>query len=468
MDTKKKPVVPIVIGVLVVIAAAVAAFILLKPKVTVPDITQSFRSDAEQELTKVKLKIGTVTEEETAEIPIGDVVIRTDPAPGTSVDEGTEVNVVVSKGPKLNDPVEVPNILGLSPEDAENKLFDSFFIPQPGEPAYSDTAEAGKVIAQSVPAGTKVEMFSIIMYSVSLGKEQISVPDVTGKSISDARGMLDSAGLSCDTSQSYSDTVAKDVVISQSVAKDTKVDKGTTIVLEVSMGKKPATKVLVPNIITYKLADAKKSLDSAGLKYTYTGDENGTVTSVKPAPNTQVDQGSTVSFVLTAPKPVVKVAVPDITNMSLNDAKATLDNAGLRYTYSGDENGVVSSINPAPNTQVDQGSMVTFALVYNPAPEPEPEPGFKPNFSKDQCTQIALDAMGAGGQAKGEAANVSTSDLITGGGTIYYKVEFDLGDAHYEVQVDAISGGVIGASEVFGGIENLLDANGNVISSREL
>ena len=404
MDTKKKPVVPIVIGVLVVIAAAVAAFILLKPKVTVPDITQSFRSDAEQELTKVKLKIGTVTEEETAEIPIGDVVIRTDPAPGTSVDEGTEVNVVVSKGPKLNDPVEVPNILGLSPEDAENKLFDSFFIPQPGEPAYSDTAEAGKVIAQSVPAGTKVEMFSIIMYSVSLGKEQISVPDVTGKSISDARGMLDSAGLSCDTSQSYSDTVAKDVVISQSVAKDTKVDKGTTIVLEVSMGKKPATKVLVPNIITYKLADAKKSLDSAGLKYTYTGDENGTVTSVKPA----------------------------------------------------------------PNTQVDQGSMVTFALVYNPAPEPEPEPGFKPNFSKDQCTQIALDAMGAGGQAKGEAANVSTSDLITGGGTIYYKVEFDLGDAHYEVQVDAISGGVIGASEVFGGIENLLDANGNVISSREL
>lgn len=402
MDTKKKPVVPIVIGVLVVIAAAVAAFILLKPKVTVPDITQSFRSDAEQELTKVKLKIGTVTEEETAEIPIGDVVIRTDPAPGTSVDEGTEVNVVVSKGPKLNDPVEVPNILGLSPEDAENKLFDSFFIPQPGEPAYSDTAEAGKVIAQSVPAGTKVEMFSIIMYSVSLGKEQISVPDVTGKSISDARGMLDGAGLSCDTSQSYSDTVAKDVVISQSVAKDTQVDKGTTIVLEVSMGKKPATKVLVPNIITYKLADAKKSLDSAGLKYTYTGDENGTVTSVKPA----------------------------------------------------------------PNTQVDQGSMVTFALVYNPAPEPEP--GFKPNFSKDQCTQIALDAMGAGGQAKGEAANVSTSDLITGGGTIYYRVEFDLGDAHYEVQVDAISGGVISASEVFGGIENLLDANGNVISSREL
>jgi hypothetical protein len=64
-------------------------------------------------------------------------------------------------------------------------------------------------------------------------------------------------------------------------------------------------------------------------------------------------------------------------------------------------------------------------------------------FSKDQCTYNALSSVGAGDSA----ANVSTSDLITGGGTLYYLVEFDLTGAHYRVMVDAINGGIIDVME---------------------
>lgn len=93
--------------------------------------------------------------------------------------------------------------------------------------------------------------------------------------------------------------------------------------------------------------------------------------------------------------------------------------------------------------------------------------GMTANYGADSCIQIACDYAGAGGQAKGPALNLSCSNLITGGGTLYYNVDFDLGDVHYNVQVDAIDGNVISASEAFNGTQQLLDENGEAIPNTE-
>lgn len=73
--------------------------------------------------------------------------------------------------------------------------------------------------------------------------------------------------------------------------------------------------------------------------------------------------------------------------------------------------------------------------------------GMNAQFSKDQCTYNALSSVGAGDMA----ANVNTSDLIMGGGTLYYLVEFDLTGTHYRVMVDAIDGGIIDVTESIDG-----------------
>jgi beta-lactam-binding protein with PASTA domain len=171
---------------------------------------------------------------------------------GTTVDKNSAVNVVVSKGPKPSDSVDVPDVTGLTAEEAENKLIDALFVPQPGPQVNSDTVEAGKVCSQSAEPGTKAQVLSVITYSVSLGKEQVTVPDVAGKSVNEARDILAKAGLGSDTTNSYSDTVKKDVVISQSVAKDTQVPVNTEIVLEVSLG--PAAPVTTRKTITVDLS----------------------------------------------------------------------------------------------------------------------------------------------------------------------------------------------------------------------
>lgn len=440
MESKeKKPIVPILVGLLVV-AIGVIVFLVTsqgKPaeqvpakQVEVPDITFMKRADAEAELAKVGLKVGKVTEQE--EI-FGGFVLSSDPESGKSVDVGSYVNIVVSKGEDIDEPVAVPDLTGMTVEEAEEALMKLWIIPQPGEPTYSDAVEAGKVCAQSVAPGTKIAKIETVTYSVSLGKEQVVVPDVTGKSVAEARDAINGAGLSCDTVTAYSDTVAKDVVISQNIAKDQKVNKGTTLTIEVSLGKKPAAKVVIPNIVTYSLADAKKALDSAGLKYTYTGDEDGTVTAVRPVAGTQVDQGSTVEFELEKPQPVKPV----------EPAKPTAEPA-----------------EPAePSNEAEKSGEAREGTSESTTANEDADDGFEAAYTKEQCTAMATEAMGAGGQATGPALNLVTSDLITGGGTQYYYVEYDLGSAHYKVKVDAIEGRVSEIVETIDGTINTYDGD---------
>lgn len=296
----KGPLIPILIGV-VVVALGVVGYLFatgfFTPKVNVPELDLLSQEQAEQALTAAGLKLGTVSEKKDPDgFEIGGFVIEQDPAAWTNVPQGTAVNIVLSIGLSLDDPVTVPDLTGLTPEEAETKLFNSMLIPQRGDSVYNDQVEPGKVCAQSTVAGTQLSMFETITYQVSLGKEKVAVPDVVGKNVKEARDILTQAGLSVDTTQVYNDNVAAENVVSQSVAKDEQVDKGTTVTIEVSLGKKPAAKVSVPNVLTYDLDSAKRTLESAGLAYRVVGDDSGTIVAIRPAQGSQVDQGSTVEI----------------------------------------------------------------------------------------------------------------------------------------------------------------------------
>ena len=92
--------------------------------------------------------------------------------------------------------------------------------------------------------------------------------------------------------------------------------------------------------------------------------------------------------------------------------------------------------------------------------------GLEEKLSREECIRKACAYVGAGGQAKGPAMNVSAKRVV-GSGTIYYAVELDLGDVHYSVQVDAIGGDVISADQVHAGTRTLLDKQGNLIEGTE-
>ncbi len=86
-----------------------------------------------------------------------------------------------------------------------------------------------------------------------------------------------------------------------------------------------------------------------------------------------------------------------------------------------------------------------------------------PNYTKNECMAMAFNYAGAGGAAKGEALDVSVDGPIEGGGTVYYNVDFNLGDVRYHVMVDAIGGSVVSGTQTFNGTTELLDDDGNAI-----
>ncbi len=92
-----------------------------------------------------------------------------------------------------------------------------------------DTIPRGDVISQSPAADTEVAVGSAVDYVVSLGVQQVEVPDLSGPA-ADAPDTITTAGLAVgDATQEYSDTVAAGEVISQSPAAGTSVDIGSRV-----------------------------------------------------------------------------------------------------------------------------------------------------------------------------------------------------------------------------------------------
>jgi beta-lactam-binding protein with PASTA domain len=87
-----------------------------KGQVQVPDLTNLTEEAATTALTNAKLTLGTITQANSANIPLGQV-LSTDPAKGTSIAAGTVVNLVVSNGQVL-----VPDVRNLDVTTAKNRL----------------------------------------------------------------------------------------------------------------------------------------------------------------------------------------------------------------------------------------------------------------------------------------------------------------------------------------------------------
>ncbi|MDD3401908.1 MAG: Stk1 family PASTA domain-containing Ser/Thr kinase [Hespellia sp.] len=227
---------------------------------------------------------------------------------GERVDKNTRIKIVISTG-KTAAEVTVPDVKGKDEADAQKALEDAKLVVESAT-AYDDTVEEGKVISTSPAGGTKAKEGDKVTMKVSLGAEKATVPDLRGKSQSDANEALSSAGLGTGTvTEDYSDDYAAGTVISQGTSPNKKVAKGTTVDYVISKGAKTVS-VTVPNLSGKMEDGARSALSSAGLSVgDVTSDYSSTVTagyviSQTIGSGTSVDKGTAVGFVISlGPKP---------------------------------------------------------------------------------------------------------------------------------------------------------------------
>ena len=238
------------------VAAAAAAYALTRPDTReVPDVTGRPLAAALAILQNAGFDPS--VERTTSDAPEGRV-LRQDPQPGERAEEGSEVTLTVSDGPGT---AAVPDVVGQRRKRAVAALRDAGFEVRERRQA-SDSVERNRVISTTPAAGTPTERGSTVTLVLSSGPEQVTVPDVQGEDVEDARSTLQAAGLAANATEQEDLEAQPGTVLAQSPAPGTAVDKGSTVALTVAV--EPA-EVTVPEVIGRTSSRAIDILTAAGL-----------------------------------------------------------------------------------------------------------------------------------------------------------------------------------------------------------
>lgn len=271
--------------------------------------------------------------------------------------------------------VTVPDILGMTVEEATETLNKKGLGLSIAERAYSDKYEKGEIMEQKTAANKKVDKNTEIQVVVSNGEEilTVAVPDVSGQSESAAQKTLEDANLVVDSESKYDDHIEAGKVISTDPAAGMEVEEGTHVKMYVSMG---VEKVEVPQITGITSEEAQAALAAVGLiggsvteEYSEEYDAGYVISQGKSA-GSKLEKGSAVDYVVS--KGSSKVEVPDLYGMTMAEAQQALSNLGLvsgAVTSGGHSDlpeGQVMSQTIAPGSHVDRGTAIDFQTSDGP------------------------------------------------------------------------------------------------------
>ncbi|MBP3884709.1 MAG: Stk1 family PASTA domain-containing Ser/Thr kinase [Olsenella sp.] len=297
---KRRLVATAIIGIIAIAVIAVAAYSMLGNSATkaVPNLLNLTQEQALAEIDKSGFfQRGSVKEEYSSTVAKG-LVADQDPDPNRSVSKGTQINLVVSKGPQPAATVTVPDLKGMTPSEAQSALTKAGLVAQAGDSVYDSEVANGTIAKQSPRAGATAKAGDTITYQLSKGAENVDIPGVEGHGEDDARSTLEAAGFAVKVSYSESDSVDKGVVISQSPTG--KAEKGATVTITVSSG---SAQVSVPSVVGESESSATSELRYSGFGVNVTYDYSSTVNYgvvMSQSLTGTADKGATVTIVVSA------------------------------------------------------------------------------------------------------------------------------------------------------------------------
>lgn len=202
-------------------------------RVAVPQsIVGMSADDAEAALTQANLKVGETTKEYSDEVEKG-AVMSTDPKPGTQVEEGSTVNLVISEGKRPPKQVTIPDLAGQPASAAESALKDLGLDPE-RRIATSNDVPRGNVIRTDPAAGSQAPVKSDVTVYVSNGPSTIKVPDLFNSSKRAAEARLEELGLKVDVQEGVAPPdkqVSIGFVYQQSPGANATVAPGDTVTI---------------------------------------------------------------------------------------------------------------------------------------------------------------------------------------------------------------------------------------------
>ncbi|MDX2403312.1 Stk1 family PASTA domain-containing Ser/Thr kinase [Streptomyces microflavus] len=261
--------------------------------------------------------------------------------------------------------VPVPNLVGSTVQEAEQLAERAGVVVKVGGEEPCEQQEKDDICSQTPKDGTMDENGTVTVM-VSSGAPKIEVPDVLEKSEDGARKALEDKGFTVNVTAVESEK-AEGTVIKQKPDGGTEAEDGSGVTITVA--KKEALDL--PDMRTRTFAAAEQQLRGIGFTNISRTDVDSeqpkdTVVEQTPQPGKHAKDAQIVLKVSKGPAEPPepeKTQVPQIQGLTLGEAKAKLQEAGLtvgNIQGSQDDNAVVAVVQPGVGETVDKNSAVNI------------------------------------------------------------------------------------------------------------
>ena len=202
--------------------------------------------------------------------------------------------------------------------------------------------------------------------------ETVAVPTVVGLSQANAKAQIEAAGFvwELNSEKVASDSVEEGSVASTDPAGGTQAEKGSTVRVTISSG--PDSVVLPDNLVGMTPEDARKAIETLGLKWELDSSKvasdtvaEGKVAQTNPSPGSKVKAGQTIRVYLSSGSD--EVEVPDLDGMSQDQARSALKAVGLELgnvtsvDSEKDKDRIVAQ-DPVTGTKVKKGTTIGVSV----------------------------------------------------------------------------------------------------------
>ncbi|MGY1752641.1 Stk1 family PASTA domain-containing Ser/Thr kinase [Blastococcus sp. SYSU D01042] len=233
--------------------------------------------------------------EEFSETAAAGTVISTSPVAGREAIRGTDVEVVVSKGPERF--VIAPELVGRPADQVEAELQETVPVQVTRTDVFDDELAPGLVAGFDPAPGTQLTRDQVVTMAVSKGPAPVVVQDVTGQTLEQAVANLEALGFEVARGpDGRSADVDEGEVMSSSPVAGELAPYGSTVTLSVSVG---VPLVTVPDVVGLDEAEATARLQAAGLEVESTRFFGNRVFRQSLSPGEEVEQGTEITILLT-------------------------------------------------------------------------------------------------------------------------------------------------------------------------
>ncbi|MEU9490103.1 Stk1 family PASTA domain-containing Ser/Thr kinase [Streptomyces decoyicus] len=259
----------------------------------------------------------------------------------------------------------VPAVLDMTQAKAEKTLRDDGLGVKVVR-GFSSNVERGHVMKTDPANGKQIRGTGTVTLTISRGPDIVTIPDLSGTPVADAKRKLRDRGLVPGTvTRDFTDEVAKGSVIRTDPPAGTKRRPDTAVGLTISRG----TSLDVPGVLGMDRTDATAALRAAGLRVrfadqpVFSTQDKGTVARQNPDEGGKLGKGDTVT--LTLSKGPEMIPVPDVTGKNVDDAKKQLTDLGFQvevkkpFLFPQD---TVDSQSVDPGKKAPKGGTITIEL----------------------------------------------------------------------------------------------------------